>query len=160
MKLNLQGRFGIQLIRKGELVSDLFVNNGIVDLAKNNILDVYFGSQTKSPSWYIGLIGNAGFVGLSNNDTIATHPGWSENTSYSETIRPTWLPNPAMTRSLTTSVEASFTINLDTTIRGVFLCNDNVKGGFTGLLWCTAIFAPKALIGGTDVLRINYNLDA
>lgn len=157
--LSLQGRFNIQLIREGKLVFDLNVNNGIVDVGKNTLLDIVFRNQAQVPVWYIGLIDSPSFSTLSNTDTMLIHSGWTEFVGYNDNRQP-WAVNPAATRSITTSSSASYTITTNGTLRGMFVASVATKGTDTGILWSTATFAPRDVIGSVDVIKVNYTVDA
>jgi hypothetical protein len=137
------------------------LKNGINNGALNDILAVYLGAGTQKPTWYFGLIDNAGFSALSVNDTIASHAGWTENQAYAEAVRQTWTPGAVAGQAIANPTPATFTINAPAVIQGLFLASNNVKGGTTGQLWATGLFGsgPQTLISGQP-LKVTYSLSA
>lgn len=113
-------------------------------------------------TWYIGLYGSGATNSPAAGDTMSSHAGWTEVTTYSESVRPTatfaaaTLATPSVVTN--TSNKAVFTINGSTTVGGAFLTSNNTKGGTTGTLFSAADFqAPgdRAVISG-DILNVTY----
>lgn len=132
--------------------------NGITTAGINNLFNVYFGATSKASAWYLGLIASSGYSALSAADTISSHAGWTEETSnYSQTNRPTWTPASASGGSVSNSSSVDFTITGSVTVKGVFVVNENTKGGTTGTLWATALFTSgdQALVNG-QTLKVTY----
>lgn len=136
--------------------------NGITDEGIEYLLEVGFRSDAGMPvaqiaPWYAGLIDNAGFTGVAASDVMNSHTGWAEcHTQYDETDRQTLAFGAVASRAITASV--SFTFNATKTIQGIFVTDDNTKGGTTGTLWSTALFStPPGLVSG-NVLTANYTL--
>jgi len=159
--LSLEGVFKTQIIRDGRVVFKQSFNNGIVQTGYNNILDVMFGSASK-PSWYCGLIET--ITTLSTYDTMASHSGWSEYTSYDEATREIWTPSAASNK-LIENIAANyieFTVNDATppTLDGIFICDNNTKGGTTGVLWSTAAFTNPPTPVDDDIIQVQYIVKA
>lgn len=161
-KLRLGGRFKVQHFNKdGVLLNEFFADNGITNVGLNKILDDMFdggGAAAPSATWYIGLIDNAGFSALANADTMASHSGWSESTAYTEANRVTWGVGAASSRSVTNATTVDFSINATVTINGIFVVDQNTKGGTTGTLWATASFSSAVSASNGDTLKITYTV--
>lgn len=144
-----------------ETSPNLVVNTGLQDMNAK-----YFVGSSYTAAWYLGLVtGPSSGTTFAASDTLASHAGWTENTSYSGTRKActfgtaTTADPSVITNSLNT---ASFTMNATTTIAGAFLTN--VASGTSGILFSASDFqAPgdRAVING-DVLLVTYtfNLDA
>jgi hypothetical protein len=158
--LNPKGVFRIKHVREGKVLADFEVPNGIVNEGKNDLLDTYFDAGTQITAWYLGLIDNAGFTAEAATDTHALHPGWNEETSYSEATRPQWSPDPAAAQSITNSVSVDFSINGAAALYGIFVSNINVKGSVVAaVLWSTAAFSSVLNVINGDVLKVTYTVN-
>ena len=158
--LNPKGKVRIQHIRKGKVLKDFEVPNGIVNEGKNDLLDTYFDSGTQIAAWFIGLIDNAGFTALAATDTHDTHPGWSEEESYDEATRPEWVNDGAASESITNSVSVDYSINDTAALNGVFVSDDSVKGSVAaGILWATASFSSVLNVINGDTLKVTYTVN-
>lgn len=144
-----------------DICSNLVVNVGLQDM--NN---KYFTGSTYTAAWYIGLVnGTAASTTYSGGDTLPTHPGWTENTSYTGnrkaiTFGTATLADPSNINNASSA--ASFTMNANATIAGAFVTN--VATGTSGLLFSEADFnspGDRTVVSG-DVLNVTYsfNLDA
>lgn len=162
-KLQPKGHFIIEHLDKfGKLKRAYKIPNGIVNVGKNFLLDVMFSDETPvgSSSWYVGLIDSSGFTALSDSDTMSSHSGWSEFTTYSESTRVAWGPGAAASQSITNATPATFNISGSGTVKGVFIVSNNTKGGTTGYLWATALFTAEVPVGNGDQLKITYTVSA
>jgi len=149
-------------------------NEKWVDIAPNLVVNVglqamntqFFTGSAYTAAWYIGLVnGTSATTTFSGGDTLATHAGWTENSSYSGTRKAAsfgaaTLADPSNINNSSSS--ASFTMNATANIAGAFLTN--VTSGTSGLLFSAADFqAPgdRSVVSG-DVLNVTYsfNLDA
>lgn len=132
-------------------------HNAATTAGLNYLLDAAFRAQTAVTTWYIGLIDNAGFTALAAADTMSSHAGWAEFTSYSETTRQAWtIANAAASGSLTSSATTTFTISADGTLRGLFLASSGTKSGTTGTLWATATEANTRDVTNGQSLEVLY----
>ncbi|KKM96679.1 hypothetical protein LCGC14_1175730 [marine sediment metagenome] len=136
--------------------------NGITDEGKDKILDDMFndGVQTANASWFIGLIDLSGFSALADADTMGSHGGWNEFTSYSEANRVAWGSGAASSESTTNSSPATFNISGSGTVKGVLVPTNNTKGGTSGTLWATALFAADVPVSNGDQLKVTYTVSA
>ena len=159
----LSGKFVVEhLDSNGNLKKKYEFNNDIVNVGKNDILGVYFHSdtQTATGSWYIGLISNASYSGLAAGDTMSSHSGWTEFVGYSQSTRVAWGPGAAASQSITNSTPAQFDINASGTVKGIFTTNGSAKSGTTGTLWATALFSADVPVTSGDQLKVTYTVNA
>jgi hypothetical protein len=159
-KLGMRGRFVVQHLDKdGNLKGTHEFPNGIVDVGLNHILETQFNGGTPVTTWYIGLINNAGYSALANADTMASHAGWAEiTTQYDEATRPEWTAGTAAARSITNGTAVDFSMNDTISVRGIFITSVNTKGGTTGILWSTALFASTVAAENGDTLKVTYTV--
>lgn len=142
-------------IAKGRVAKNMVVN-----AALNDVLGVYLHNDTQKPTWYLGLIDNAGYSALSAGDTISSHAGWAESTAYSQSTRPAWNPDAPSGQTITNSTSVTFTANTSVTIKGAFVVSDNTKGGTSGLLFATGAFSSnQSLVNGQN-LKCTYSCPA
>jgi hypothetical protein len=134
--------------------------NGITNEGKDYWLNAAFNAGTQVNPWYISLIDATGFTAVDATDTMASHVGWTEFTSYSEGTRVDWAEDPASGQSITNSTPITFTISSAGTLKGGFVTSDSTKGGTTGTLWATALFAADIPVAISDLLKITYTVTA
>lgn len=144
-----------------DIAPNLVVNTGLQSMNTQ-----FFTGSAYTAAWYIGLVnGTSATTTFSGGDTLATHVGWDENTSYTgnrkaASFGAATLNDPSNINNSSSS--ASFTMNAGATIAGAFLTN--VASGSTGLLFSAADFqspGDRTVVSG-DVLNVTYsfNLDA
>lgn len=144
-----------------EIAPNLVVNVGLQDMNTK-----FFSGSAYTAAWYVGLVnGTSASTTFSGGDTLPTHPGWTENTSYTgnrkaATFGAATLADPSNINNASST--ASFTMNANATIAGAFLTN--VATGTSGILFSVSDFqAPgdRTVVSG-DVLNVTYsfNLDA
>jgi len=155
-----KGLFSVDHMRAGELLARYEFPNGVTTVGKNHALDVVFGGTTQVSEWYIGMINGSGFTSVSATDTMSSHAGWTEFTSYSNATRLAWTDSPTSSGSKTSASTADFTYNATGTLKGIFIASDNTKGGTTGTLWATALFSSDIGVVNTDILKITYTVAA
>lgn len=136
--------------------------NLVVNQGKNDFLNVYFadGTATALASWFMGLIVDTGFTGIVAGDTAASHAGWNEFTSYSESTRVAWgqgAPSTGVT-TITNASPVTFNISGSGTLKGGFIINQSTKGGTSGKLWAAALFASPVPVNNGDQMKCTYNL--
>lgn len=155
-----KGHFVVEHLDKDGNLKDVYeFPNGIVDEGLNDILDVQFGGESQSGTWYIGLIDNSGFSELDAEDTLSSHGGWSEFTNYTEGTRVEWDDDAAASRSKTNANTANFSINATGNVYGIFVSNNSVKStGNTGTLWSTAAFSSVVATANGDTLKVTYTV--
>jgi hypothetical protein len=146
--------------RKGKLIDREITHNGITTPGKNSLFDVYFRAQTQITTWYFGLIDNASFSALNAADTMSSHAGWIECTTYDESARPTWSPDAAASGAITNTTAVTFNISATKTLNGMFIVSNSTKGGTTGVLWATASFSTTKSVVDDDQIKLTYQLSA
>lgn len=154
----MKGRFKVEVWRKGKLVHDVDVTNGITDVGMNFLLDQVFRNQSGVAQWYIGLVDNAGFSAFANADTMGSHAGWAEFTTYSEGARQAWTTVAASGRSITNTTAATFTMSASGTLHGIFVTSSTTLGGSSGTLWSTGALAANLPVSSSDVVKITYTV--
>lgn len=150
----------VEHIRDGKVLSREQTHNGITTAGKNSLFDVYFRAQAQLASWYFGLIDNSGSPTLAAGDTMSSHAGWTEFTTYSEGTRVQWSPGAASSASITNGTAVTFNISGSGTLYGMFVVSNSTKGGTTGTLWATAAFSSTKAVVNADQIKLTYTLSA
>ena len=143
--------------------SNLVMNGGL-----KHMNDTYFLGSGYTATWFLGLYGPAASNNPAAGDTMASRPGWSEITPYSNATRPACAFAAASTADpsvITNSASpAVFNINATATIGGAFLVSNNTRGGTTGILFSAADFAApgdrNVTSGDTITVTYTFSLDA
>jgi hypothetical protein len=134
--------------------------NGATYDGVNDALEAVFRSGTQRTAWYLGIISATSFTGVSINNTMASHSGWSEFTGYTAGTRPQWSPGAAAAGVLVNSTVVTFTNGGSTaSIQGIFTASDNTKGGAVGKLWATAPDASPRSLAAAQTFQVIYEVD-
>jgi hypothetical protein len=125
-------------------------HNLVTTVGLNNILDIYFENGTPATTWYLGLI--AAGASLDASDTMSSHSGWTEETSYDESTRQSIVWNGAASSGSITNSSSPcvFTMNASVTVYGAFKCDDNTKSGTSGTLYGEAAFDGGSITADDD----------
>ena len=161
--LNPRGKLFVEHFNKlGEKIGTYDFPNGITDVGKDLLLDVMFndGAAVANNSWFVALIDLSGYSALADADTMASHAGWNEFTSYSEGTRVAWGSGASSGESVTNASPATFNISGSGTVKGVFITSVSTKSGSTGTLWATALFASDVPVSNGDQLKVTYTTSA
>jgi hypothetical protein len=159
-KLNFRGRFQAEVWRKGVHIGNLDFKNGITNAGITDALGVLFHADTQKTTWYMLLISATSYTGVNAADTSASHAGWSESSAYDEATRPQWTAGAAAAKAITNSTPVTFTISVDNTIlKGIGIISNNTKGGTTGVLWSTGLFASDQTFLDDDQLKVTYTVN-
>jgi hypothetical protein len=153
------GSFWVECWRPdGSLAWSSWAKNMIPNAAINDNLNVIYGGSAATTAYYVMMIDNAGFAALSANDTMASHPGWTENTNTSLANRPTWTPAAAASQSISNTTQVSIPMNPGSPImlRGFALASANGLGGTTGKLGATALLPTPQSCSSGDTLKLTY----
>ena len=136
---------------------NLVVNGGLQYMAGTALTSV-----AQVTTWYLGLYGAGASNTPAASDTMSSHAGWTENTTYSNATRVAAVFATATTAnpSIVTNAAspAAFNINGTTTIGGAFLTSSSTKGGTTGTLFSAADFGSpgdRSVVNG-DTLSVTY----
>lgn len=159
-KANIKGRFIVEHRDRDDNLKGIYeVPNGIVDEGIEHLLDVGFHGASQVGTWYIGLVDNSGWTAFDDEDTLSSHAGWTESTSYTEANRVEWDEDAAASRAISNSTTANFSINATGNLKGIFISSNNVKStGNTGTLWSTAAFSSVVATANGDTLKVTYTI--
>lgn len=134
---------------------NLVVNSGL-----KLMNDTFFAGSAYTAVWYLGLItGPGSSTTFAASDTMSSHIGWTEDTTYSNTNRPTVTFGAASLAdpSVIATSATSFSINGATTVAGAFLTTNNTKGGTTGTLFSASDFTGgDRILASGDTLNVTY----
>ena len=136
---------------------NLVVNVGLQYMAGSALTSV-----AQITTWYLGLYGAGASNTPAASDTMASHAGWTEVTTYSNANRVTatfvtaTAANPSVVTN--TASPAVFNINGTATVGGAFLTSENTKGGTTGTLFSAADFGSPGdrSVVNSDTLSVTY----
>lgn len=168
-KVRAGGVFRIQCIgADGAVKWEAESHNLVVNQGLQYMNSAALGGGAQTTTWYIGLYGASASNNPAAGDTMASHAGWTEVTTYSNATRPTCTFGTATTADPSvisnTASPASFNINGTATVGGAFLTSNNTKGGTTGTLFSAADFAAPGdrSVANGDTLNVTYtfSLDA
>ncbi len=152
-RMMLRHKYRIECFREGELIWDDEFENLVVTVGRNEYLDKVYKASAYTASHFVGL--TAGTPSFAAADTMASHGGWTEVTTYSEAVRQTFTPGTVAAGSVDNSAaKAVFSINGSATVGGAFLTTNNTKGGTTGIL-----MGGNAFTGGDRSLQNNDTLN-
>ncbi len=155
----LGGKFQVEHRDKdGNLKGTYDFPNGIVDEGLTDLLAVYFDADTPTTTWFIGIVDNSGFSAFADADTMGSHAGWNEFTTYTEATRVAWVVDVPAARSATNTTSSDFAITGTGTLKGIFIVSNSTKSGTTGILWATAAFASNVAVVNGDSLKITYTV--
>lgn len=163
------GVFTVQCFDKdGNLKWTSKSHNLVVNVGLQDMNTKYFSGSSYTAAWYIGLYGAAASNNPAASDTMASHAGWTEITSYTQSTRPAATFGTATTADPSvidnSGSVAVFSMNATTTVGGAFLVSDNTKNGSSGTLFSAADFespGDRAVVSG-DTVNVTYefSLDA
>lgn len=145
----------------GHRLLDIQLHKNLITTAgKNSWLDTMFNEDTQvvTGDWCCSLVNNAAFSAFAAADTISSHAGWAEYTSYTETNRVAWGQGSAASGSIVNSSVMTFTLGGTITIKGLFLVSENTKGGTTGLLFSESAYTSNISGEASDQIRSLYTV--
>jgi hypothetical protein len=136
---------------------NLVVNAGLAYMAGTALTSV-----TQITTWYIGLYGAGASNTPAAGDTMSSHAGWTEVTTYSNATRvaATFVTATTANPSVVTNSAspATFNINGTATVGGAFLTSGSAKGGTTGTLFSASDFSSpgdRSVVSG-DIISVTY----
>lgn len=157
--LEVEGKWLVEHVRGGRVIGRYDVKNLITTEGKNAMLDIMFHGSTQVTTWYQGLIDSSGYTAVAVGDTMSSHAGWNEFTSYSESVRQTWVEAAASASSITSSAVSTFTMSGSGTVKGLFLVSNSTKSGTTGTLWCATLFSSAVAVISGDTIKLTYTVN-
>lgn len=132
------------------------IKNLVVTVGKNFMLDTNFSGSAYTAAWYVGLVDGSTSPTYNAADTMASHAGWSEFVSYSETTRPAPTWGAASSGSKATTPTA-FNISGAGTVAGAFMVTNSTKSGTTGTLYSAGNFTGGSrVVASGDTLNVTY----
>ena len=138
-----------------------FIENDVVNAGLDDILDKYFKGSAYTAAHYVGL--TDGTPTVAPGDTMASHAGWVEVVAYDESVREDFTPGTVTSQSVDNSAaKAQFTISANgTVIGGAFVCDDDTRGGSTGILYAAGAFtAGDKTLDDDDTLDVQATFTA
>lgn len=158
-----KGRFEVRCYDKdGNLKWEVIEDNLVVNVGLKDMNEKFFTGSTYTAAFFIGLYGAGASNSPAAGDTMSSHAGWTENTTYSQATRPSatfgtsTTANPSVISN--SASPAAFSINGTTTVGGAFLTTNSTKGGTTGTLFSAADFAApgdRSVVNG-DTINVTY----
>ena len=135
-----------------ETIKNLVTTEGL-----NDILNKYLKGSTYTADWYVGL--TDGTPTAAAGDTLASHAGWVEVTSYTGNRQALTLGTVSGGSVDNTASKATFPITGTVTIGGAFVAS--VATGTSGVLYGVGAFTggDKAASSG-DSLTVSVTLTA
>ena len=161
--LNATGKYVVECYDKDKNLKWVAESkNLVVNVGLQYMAGVALTSTAQITSWYVGLYGAGASNTPAASDTMSSHAGWTEDTTYSNATRVAATfaaatnANPSVVTN--SASKAQFDINGSTTIGGAFLTSGSAKGGTTGTLFSAADFASpgdRSVVSG-DILLVTY----
>jgi hypothetical protein len=153
----LSGKYSAQLFDpNGELIAEWEWSNIVCTVGKNLLLDAGLAGNSYTVNGpFLGLVTASGYTGVNVADTMASHAGWTEATSYNGP-RKTMIWAPATGGSKTVASPCFFEFTTDDVIRGAFVLlgptGTNVVGGTSGVLYSVGVFpADQHVVNGASM---------
>lgn len=137
-------------VRWIEEIENLVCNGGLDDL-----LSKYFKGSSYTAAWYMGLKG-AGTIAAA--DTLASHGGWTEFTSYTGDRQAVTLGTVSGQSVNNSGAVNAFAITGSGTVAGGFLAT--VATGTSGVLYGAADFGTSRSVINGDTLNVTVTLTA
>lgn len=161
LDIEYRGRLTVEaLAADGSVLWREEVDNAATLEGLTDNLSVQFNAGAQKTQWFLGLISDSGYTGVSTADTMSSHAGWTEFTGYSAGARPQWSPLAAAAAIIANTAEVTYTLSAAGTLRGFFVSSNSTKGGATGTLWATALFATARTLAAGNGLRVTYTVKA
>lgn len=146
-----ENTYVIQCLRNGKLAWEETIKNMVVNQGLDDVLDKYFMGDSYTAEHYLGLKG-AGSV--SANDTLTSHPGWSELAGYEGNRKKISYSGSVSGQALNSRNEqaSTFVINADQSIAGIIVTT--VASGTAGKLYGAANFPAVRNVFDGDQLVV------
>lgn len=150
--------------KDGNLKWKEVTHNLTTNVGRQYVLDTAFSGATADSAWFVGLIDGSGVSPtLAVTDTMETHAGWSEYTTYSEGARQAFTENGVPSTAdpsvwTNSSDKAVFSINNDGVVEGAFLNGDATKSGTPGILYGENTFTERTVANG-DTVNVQVDVE-
>jgi hypothetical protein len=133
-----------------EEIENLVTNEGL-----NDVLNKYFKGSSYTAAFYVGLK----LTGtIAAGDTLASHAGWTEASSYTGNRQAITLGTVASQSVNNSGAVNAFAITGTMTVTGGFLCT--VATGTSGVLYGAAEFSVSRAVINGDTLNVTVTLTA
>lgn len=154
----LEGRWEAVCYRRGNIVWVDHAKNIITNAGLDHLLDVTLSGGTQDTAWWVGLVDNSGFTSFAAGDTMASHAGWTEFTTYTGD-RKAWTDGGVSGQSVDNSAsKASFAITGTATLKGAFLSAEESLN--SGVLFAEVAFSATRDVQNGDTLEVTYTITA
>lgn len=140
-------RFHFEFVarRRGQVIWREEAHNLVVNEGLNSLLGVYFDAATQITAWFLGLKGTGSAAA---GDTLASHGGWTEITSY--TGNRAAITFGSVSGGSLAGGTSTFAITGTVTIAGALIASVNT--GSSGILYSAGDFAaPRSLANGDEL---------
>lgn len=155
----LSTHYQVECIRHGKVLWVEKFDNLVVDEGLNDSLDKHLKGSTYTAAWYVGVTTTSNTFAA--GDTMASHAGWTESSTYDEATRPALTLGTVASKSVDNSAsKAVFTISGTVTLQGAFVTSNNTKGGSTGILYGGGAFSQARSLVDNDVLNVTITCTA
>lgn len=128
--------------------------NLVVTEGRNDVLNKYFKGSSYTAVWYVGLKSSAG--GTAAGDTLASHAGWTETTSYSGNRKAVTFGTVSAGSVDNSGSPCSFAMTGTVTVYGCFLAT--VDTGTSGTLYSVGDFSLSKAVTSGDTLSVTVTL--
>lgn len=155
----LIGRITIEQWRNNQQIAFYNFPNDVTNVGKNTLVDAGFNGGAPGVNWSIGLMDANNFSALNSSDTMNGHPGWFEWLGVSASVRASWIAGAAALNQIQNASPLIISMTTAGYLQGLFVANDEVLGGATGLLWATCLFVPSIRVANYDFLLLTYNVE-
>ena len=162
--VKLGGVFHFKCFDKdGNLKWEDSTHNLVVNVGLKHLNDTFFSGSAYTATWYLGLVNASPSPSYAAADTLASHAGWAETTSYTGNRKPvTFAAATTADPSVITNsaVPSQFSMNATVTVAGAFLAN--VDTGTSGILFSVSSFQSpgnRNVVNG-DTLSVTYQFSA
>ena len=155
--LSITGAYTVECFdSEGNLKWSEQIKNLVVTVGKNSMLNEFFSGSNYTAAWYLGLVNGASSPSYNAADTMSSHSGWTEFTSYSNSTRPAPTWGSASSGSKATTATA-FNINGSGTVAGAFMTTDDAISGTGGTLYSAGNFSGGSrTVASGDTLNVTY----
>ena len=152
-----RARYGLRCLdAAGRVKWHAAFHNLVTDVGKDSLLDIMFDAATQVTSWYLGLVSGASPT-FAAADTLASHAGWTEFSSYAGDRKPIGFGEPSA-QSLASAADVSFAINAAGTVGGAFVCS--AAAGTAGILYSEGDLDADRTVASGDTLNVAVTLSA
>lgn len=153
--MKFKNPYKVEVVRDGKIIDSREGFNMVTTQGLNHVLDVVFNAATQIPAteWIMRLINNSPTPTLALADTVSSHSGWVEFTSYTGGAGIAWNPGSASGGEVVNASTIDFAITGSGSVFGFYLQSDD-----DSVLYSTVAFdAPISVING-DTIKVTYTV--